>query len=187
MLYPQAMSFFLRLCPAPSSPVSASCGQSVGALASARVLSMNEITQPIKANHTFWGCTHLLWWLTHLSMECVSPKAALAFWDGPHSVECASLKKKKETNKQNTSYPSLCFSLNSFCNETSRTWVTLGPKTSCVISVGRSWIWARFEAQPHRFKSQAGFCLGSSPDTWIQVSIWGEWFQCEEPTHWKRP
>ena len=36
---------------------------------------------------------------------------------------------------RSTSYPSLCLSLNSFCDETSRTWVSLSPETMCVISV----------------------------------------------------
>ena len=47
------------------------------------------------------------------SVECVSPKAAPAFWDTPHSVcgMCVSLNKS-------TSYLSLCLSLNSLCDET---------------------------------------------------------------------
>ena len=44
------------------------------------------------------------------------------------SVECFSL-------NRSTSYPSRCLSLNSFCDETSRTWVSLSPETMCVISV----------------------------------------------------
>ena len=31
----------------------------------------------------------------------------------------------------------VCLSLNSVCNETSRTWASLSPETRCVISVGR--------------------------------------------------
>ena len=52
------------------------------------------------------------------------------------------------------SYLSLCLSLNCFCNETSRTWVSLGPKS-------------RYH----------GFWLGLSLRTWTQVSIWGKQFQ----------
>ena len=36
---------------------------------------------------------------------------------------------------KSTCYLSLCLSLNSFCDETSRTWVSLSPETMCVISV----------------------------------------------------
>ena len=64
------------------------------------------------------------------------------------SVECFSLSKS-------TSYLSLCLSLNSFCNETSRTWASLSPETRCVISVGRPWVWAGFESQPCGFRSQS--------------------------------
>ena len=83
------------------------------------------------------------------------PGATLVFWDGPHSVcrVCFHLNKS-------TSYPPLCLSLNSFCNETSRTWASLSPETSCVISVKRLWV-----------QSLSGFWLGSSPSTWVQVSI----------------
>ena len=35
------------------------------------------------------------------------------------------------------SYLSLCLSLNSFCDETSRTWVSLCPQTRCVTSLKR--------------------------------------------------
>ena len=62
------------------------------------------------------------------------------------------------------SYLSLCLSLNSFCDETSRTWALLG-----------------LEARYH------GFWLGSSPKLgfdWVRVPahrfkspIWGKWFQ----------
>ena len=45
-------------------------------------------------------------------------------------VECFSLKKPAP-------YLSFCLSLNSVCNETSRTWASLSPETRCVISVGR--------------------------------------------------
>ena len=59
----------------------------------------------------------------------------LAFWDGPHSVcgMCIFLNKS-------TSYLSLCLSLNSFCDKTSRTWASLSPETRCVISIKRQWV-----------------------------------------------
>ena len=58
-------------------------------------------------------------------------RAALALCDGPHSVcgVCFSLCLNKSTP-----YLSLCLSLNSFCDETSRTWASLGPETRhCVF------------------------------------------------------
>ena len=45
----------------------------------------------------------------------------------------------------------------------SRTWVSLSPKTRCVISVGRPWVLAGFESRLHGVKSQSGSRLGSSP------------------------
>ena len=56
----------------------------------------------------------------------------LAFWDGPQSLcgVCFFLNKS-------TSYLSLCLSLNSFYNETSRTWASLSHETRCVSSVER--------------------------------------------------
>ena len=76
-------------------------------------------------------------------------------------------------------YLSLCFSLNSLCHETSRTWASLGSETRCVISVGKPRVLAGFESQPWGFKSQAGFWPGLSLCTWIQVPIWGEQFQLQ--------
>ena len=38
------------------------------------------------------------------------------------------------------------------------------------------WVLAGFESHPCGFKSQAGFWLGSSPSTWVQVPTWGKWF-----------
>jgi len=113
-----------------------------------------EITQPIKANPTtFQGYTHPLWW--------------------PHPVcwVCFSLNKS-------TSYLSLCLSMDSFCNETSRTWPSLGLETRSVISVRRLWVLARSVSQLNGLKSQSGFWLGSSPSTWVQDPIWGEQFHC---------
>ena len=85
------------------------------------------------------------------------------------SVECFPLNKP-------TSYLSLCLSLNSFCNETSRTWASLSPETRCVISVGRPWVLAAFESQLRGFKSQSGFWPGWSPSTWVRVPSWGAWY-----------
>ena len=75
--------------------------------------------------------------------------ARLALWDGPHSVECASLY-SKEIHFLLITY----LSLNSFWDETSRTWTLIGPET-------------RYQ----------GFWLGLSPSTWVQDSIWDKWFQ----------
>ena len=88
-----------------------------------------EITQPIKTNHaTFLGRTRPLRWPTHCGV-------------------CSSLNLNKST-----SYLSLCLSLNSFCDETSR--ASLIPET--------------------RYR---GFWLGLSPSTWVQVPIWDKLFQ----------
>ena len=66
----------------------------------------HEITQPIKTNHdTFHSC-------------CIYP----LWWPALCGV-CFSLYLNKST------YSSFCLSLNSFCNETSRTWASLGPET----------------------------------------------------------
>ena len=105
---------------------------------------------------------------TPIKIDNPYPGAPLAFWDGPLSVcgVCFSLNKS-------TSYLSLCISLNSFCNETSRTWASLNPETRCVISVGRLWVFAG--------------CMGSSPSqafgwVWVpalgfRVPVWGARFQ----------
>ena len=74
-----------------------------------------------------------------------------ALCDGPHSVCVCRVCFSQNLNKS-TSYLSLCLSLNSFCNETSRTWALLGPKTT-----------------------YHGFWLGLSPSTWVQVPICGKW------------
>ena len=96
--------------------------------------------------------------------------AFLTFWDGPHSVwgMCSSLNKS-------TSYPSLCLSLNSFCDETSRTWASLSPPTRCVISVKRLWvlvpiwvIWFQIYVNNHSLSFELLICkcfLNSS--SWI--------------------
>ena len=66
----------------------------------------HKITQPIKTNHdTFHSrCIYPLWWPALCGV-------------------CFSLYLNKST------YSSFCLSLNSFCNETSRTWASLGPET----------------------------------------------------------
>ena len=68
--------------------------------------------------------------------------AAPALCNGPHSVcgVCLSLNKS-------ASCLSLCLSLNSFCNKTSRTWASLGPETR---SVSFGWV----QVPAHGFKSQ---------------------------------
>ena len=74
--------------------------------------------------------------------------APFTLCEGPHSVcgVCFSLNLNKST-----SYLSLCLSLNSFCDETSKTWASLGPKT-------------RYH----------GFSCVQVPATWIQVPVWGK-------------
>ena len=47
---------------------------------------------------------------------------------------------------KSTSYLSLCFSMNSFCDEKARSWGSLGSEIRCVISVERKtvgfgWLW----------------------------------------------
>ena len=86
-------------------------------------------------------------------------------------VECVSLNKS-------ITYLSLCHSLNSFCNEISQTWASMGPETRSEISVRRLWVLARFVSQPNGLKSQSGFWLGSSPSTWVQDPVWGEQLHC---------
>ena len=106
----------------------------------------------------FEAALNHLWWLILLSVEYVSPKVPPGLWDGPHFVcgMCFSLNKS-------TSYLSVCLSLNSFYDETSRTWASLSPENKSVISVGRLLILASFESQPYEFKSQAGFWPSSGP------------------------
>ena len=106
----------------------------------------HEITQPIKTNHdTFHSrCIYPLWWPALCGV-------------------CFSLYLNKST------YSSFCLSLNSFCNETSRTWA-FRPWNQVL------WVLAGFEFQPLGVKSQAGFWLGSSPRHIIQVPICGKRF-----------
>ena len=80
-----------------------------------------KLPTPIKTDNPIpWGRSRLLRWPT------------LCLW----SVLLS----------KSTAYPSLCLSLNSFCHDTSRTWVSLSPETRCVISVGRPWVLAMFES-----------------------------------------
>ena len=76
--------------------------------------------------------------------------APLTLCKGPYSVcgVCFSLNLNKST-----SYLSLCLSLNSFCDETSKTWASSGPET--------------------RYR---GFGWVQVPATWIQVPMWGKQF-----------
>ena len=99
--------------------------------------------------------------LTFQDNPCLG--ATLGFWDSPLSVYgmCISLDTP-------TSYLSLCLSLNSFCDGTSRTWASLSPETSCVISVKRprvqvpAWVLAGFQSR----------CKSSSPNLSDMVSVW---------------
>ena len=63
---------------------------------------------------------------------------------GPHSV--CGVRFSLNLNKSTTAL-SLCLSLNSFCNETARTWALLGPE-----NMGCGWVWV--------------------PAMWVQVSSW---------------
>ena len=55
------------------------------------------------------------------------------------------------------SYLSLCLSLTSFCEKTSRTWVSLSPETGCLTSVKSG------------LESHSGFWPGSSSGLWVHV------------------
>ena len=108
-----------------------------------------------------------LWKSQSIKTNITIFQSSITFWDGPHSVcgMCFYL-------NISTSYPPFCLSLNSFCNETSRTRASLSPETRCVISFGRPWIWARFKSWLHRFKSQSAFWLSSSPNLKYMVLEW---------------
>ena len=92
------------------------------------------------------------------------------------SVECFSLNKS-------TSYLSLCLSLNSFYNKISRTWASLGPETSYVISFGRLRLWLRFWRGPNpnlRWTVSTG---PAPPVTWAfppSAVVWGFSWGCYE-------
>ena len=68
-----------------------------------------------------WGCTHCLpqptLFVCGLCFLLLPSEMTYSL-----SVECFSL-------DESTSYLSLCLLLTSFCNETSRTWASLGPET----------------------------------------------------------
>ena len=106
-----------------------------------------EVTQPLKANHTtFWDPTRPLPQPTLFVCGVCCPQgySCLLRWPRLCGV-CFSLNKS-------TSYLSLCFSPTFVCNETSRTWVSLGPENRYVIAVGRlSFGWA--QVPMHGFKS----------------------------------
>ena len=109
----------------------------------------------------------------------------LTLCNGPHSV-CGvyfSLNLSKSI-----SYLSLCLSLNSFCDETSRTWASLCPETryhgfwlglSC-SHVGLSpkqgfgWVWVQATWVQVSNWILAGFI--KSQDIWVQVPICGKRF-----------
>ena len=86
---------------------------------------------------------------------------SLDLWDGWDSIYevCFSLNKS-------TSYLSLCLLLNSFHTETQRTRDSVSPEAR--------WV---FKLKGHGVKSQSRFRLGSSPSSWVQVSIRSVWFQ----------
>ena len=79
-------------------------------------------------------------------------RGCTAFCNGPHAV-CGLV---VSLNKP-TSYLILCVSFNSFCNETSRTWASLGPKTRSVISVGGPEL------------EEFSFDWVQRPTTWVQL------------------
>ena len=83
---------------------------------------------------------------------------------------------------KSTSYLSLCVSLNSVCNETSRTWASLSPETKCVISVwnhkGSSpkLGFSQVQVWAHGFKSQSevnGFSNNRLLDQLIRKNNFG--------------
>ena len=93
--------------------------------------------------------------------------ARFANCNGLHSVcgMCFSL------NKSNF-YLFLCLSLNSFCDETWRTWASLSPETKCVILVKRLWVqdplWvSRFHL--YGFQTDGGQGVGLHPRAWRQI------------------
>ena len=79
---------------------------------------------------------------------------------------------------KSTSYLSLCILLNSFCDQTQRTWALLISETRCVISIKKKngsspnlcfdWVWV----PACRFKSQSGLCSfthKSSDEFWLHM------------------
>ena len=118
-----------------------------------------KLPTALKADNS-WCRSHLLRWPT------------LCLWNG------FSLNKS-------TSYLSLCLSLNSFCDEASRTWASLSPETKCVVSVKRPWVQVPVWVL-------AGFGsrhVGSSP-TWVTqfhvlwailANYWTWGGSCENP------
>ena len=108
-----------------------------------------EITQHIKINHPTFRVLSPSEMAHTLSVEHVSPRVILAFWDWSYSIYGMFISLNKST-----SYLSVCLSLNSFCEETSRTWASLSPETRCVILIKRQgiqvpiWVLAGFKSWP---------------------------------------
>ena len=111
---------------------------------------------------------HCMWTLYHLSNQGSSHSLAYEIthtyenWQ-PCTLVPLSLSEMVHTlicgmclslNKS-TSCLSRCLSLNSFCDETSRTWASLSPETKCVTSedYGSSPIWVTW-FQPENLKGR---------------------------------
>ena len=94
--------------------------------------------------------------------------ATLALWNGPNSVcgVCFPLSLNKSI-----SYLSLYLSLNSFCNETSKTWALTGTVKPGTMGFGWICVWVMCAWFP------AKFWLGSSSSTWFLAPIWSKQFQ----------
>ena len=73
-------------------------------------------------------------------IPCPAQKPALTFWDRPRSVYGMYISLNKST-----SYLPLCLSLNSFCDQTQRTWASESPDTR----------WERFYLKDSEFDSQS--------------------------------
>ena len=108
-------------------------------------------------------------------------RAALALRDGAHSVHgvCFSLNLNKSTP-----YLSLCLSLNSFCDETSRTWASLGPETRYCVFKSQSvvngfrvvgWTGARLKAEEGGDRGWDGWMASLTQWTWVWANS-GSWW-----------
>ena len=94
---------------------------------------------------------------------------------------------------KSTSYLSLCLSMNSFCDETSRTWASLDPETryhgfwlglspshgGSNPKQGFSWVWVPTNVGS---SPKQGFGWVRAPATWVQVPICGKQFQLDDIT-----
>ena len=103
-----------------------------------------------------WNCTTHKSYPQHISWSHLPSAVAYTLVWGVWSLGCSCLLRwpclcSDFSLNKSTSYPSLCLSLDSFCDETSRTWASLSPETRCVISVGIPcvpiWILAGFKSQ----------------------------------------